>query len=73
MLTPTQAQTLKAYILADPVLSAFPHTQDGAYAIAEALKATQTVSIRPIRNPQGRLEGAVQIKADGSEVPVTIQ
>lgn len=40
MLTPTQAQTLKAYILADPVLSTFPHTQDGAYAIAEALKAT---------------------------------
>lgn len=37
------------------------------------LHSSQTVSIRPVRNKQGKLEGAVQIKADGSEVPITIQ
>ena len=38
-LTPAQQATLKAYVEADPALSQFPHTGDGAYALAEALKA----------------------------------
>ena len=37
MLTIEQAATLKAYILADPVLSAFPLNSDGSYAIADLL------------------------------------
>ena len=39
MLTPTQRQTLKAFIDADPVLSAIPNTIDGSYACAEQVNA----------------------------------
>lgn len=39
MLTPAQQATLKAYIEADGTLNALPHNSDGAFAIAEALKA----------------------------------
>ena len=38
-LTTQQQATLKAFVEADPVLSTYPHTGDGAYALAEALKA----------------------------------
>ena len=38
-LTTAQQATLKAYILGDPVLSAFPMSSDGAYEIALALNA----------------------------------
>lgn len=38
-LTPAQLVTLKAAIDADPVLSAYPNTPDGAYAIADDLNA----------------------------------
>ena len=37
MLTTQQAATLKAFILADPVLSTFPMNSDGSYAIADLL------------------------------------
>jgi hypothetical protein len=37
MLTTEQLATLKAAILADPVLAALPAGSDGAYAVAEAL------------------------------------
>lgn len=37
MLTTQQAATLKAFILADPMLSAFPMNSDGSYAIADLL------------------------------------
>jgi len=37
MLTPDQKATLKAAILADPVLNAFPNNSDGAFAIAALL------------------------------------
>ncbi len=40
MLTTQQAATLKAFILADPVLSAFPLNSDGSYAIADLLNKT---------------------------------
>ena len=36
-MTPQQLQTLKAAILADPVLSQFPANSDGSYAIADLL------------------------------------
>lgn len=36
-MTPAQLATLKAAILADPVLSAYPMTSGGSYSIAEAL------------------------------------
>ena len=36
-MTPAQQATLKAYILADATLNAFPAGSDGAYAIAELL------------------------------------
>jgi hypothetical protein len=39
-MTPQQLSTLKAYILADPVLAAYPTNSDGDYAIAEALNQT---------------------------------
>lgn len=42
MLTPAQLTTLKADILADPVLAAYPVNSDGAFAIAEAYKAETT-------------------------------
>ena len=42
MLTAVQLQTLKAAILADPVLSAFPAGSDGAYAVADALNQLAT-------------------------------
>ena len=38
-LTPAQQATLKAYIESDATLNALPHNSDGAFAIAEALKA----------------------------------
>ena len=38
MLTTVQAQTLKAFVEADATLNAIPHSYDGAYALAEALK-----------------------------------
>lgn len=38
-LTTAQQAALKAYVEADPTLSQFPHTGDGAYALADALKA----------------------------------
>lgn len=36
-LTSAQQATLKAYIAADPTLSAFPNNSDGAFAIAAAM------------------------------------
>lgn len=39
-LTTQQKQALKAYILADPVLSQFPANSDGSYAIADLLNKT---------------------------------
>jgi hypothetical protein len=41
-LTTEQADILRAYILADPVLSQKPHSSDGAYDIALALNNTYT-------------------------------
>lgn len=38
-MTPAQLQTLKAAIIADQVLSAFPNNSDGAFAIAAAINA----------------------------------
>jgi hypothetical protein len=38
-MSPEQLITLKAAILADPVLAAYPLNSDGAYAIAQALNA----------------------------------
>lgn len=38
-MTPEQLQTLKTHIANDPTLAAFPMNSDGAFAIAEALKA----------------------------------
>ena len=39
MLTTEQTPVFKAFVEADPVLNLIPHTYDGAYALAEALKA----------------------------------
>jgi hypothetical protein len=39
LLTLAQNQTLKAFILADPTLSTYPHNSDGDFAIAAALNA----------------------------------
>ena len=41
-LTPAQNATLKAYIEGDQVLSAFPNTQDGAFAIAALLNSASS-------------------------------
>ena len=38
-MTPAQLQTLGAYIAADPVLSAIPNSNDGAYEVAALLNA----------------------------------
>lgn len=38
-LTTAQQATLKTFVEADSTLNAFPHNSDGAFAIAEALKA----------------------------------
>jgi hypothetical protein len=42
MLTPSQLATLKAAILADPVLNAYPSTVDGAYDMAVFLDQPAT-------------------------------
>ena len=39
MLTTEQQATLKAFVEADPTFSLIPKTYDGAYALADALKA----------------------------------
>lgn len=39
-LTPAQLATLKAAIIADPVLNAFPQNSDGAFEIAKAMNST---------------------------------
>jgi len=39
-MTPEQQSTLKAAILADPVLAALPMNSDGAYAIADIINQT---------------------------------
>jgi hypothetical protein len=39
-MTPEQLATLKAAILADPALAAFPRNSDGAFAIAQELNKT---------------------------------
>ena len=41
-MTPQQLSTLKAYILADPVLAVKPMTMDGAYEIAEVINQVTT-------------------------------
>ena len=46
MLTVTQQATLKADILADPVLSAQPNTADGAFAIAAAYNLLASPAFR---------------------------
>lgn len=38
-LTAEQQTTLRNFVNADPTLSQFPHTGDGAYALTDALKA----------------------------------
>jgi hypothetical protein len=45
MLTPQQLQTLGAYIASQPDLSSEPNTPDGAFAIAEKLKAPSSTVV----------------------------
>lgn len=40
---------------------------------SSGLKGSQITSIRRVKGPDGRLIGAVQIRADGSETPIQIQ
>ena len=42
MLTTEQKATLKAFVEADTTLNQIPQTYDGAYALADALKAEAT-------------------------------
>lgn len=41
-MTPTQLQALKNYIVADPVLNAFPLNTDGAWFISQTINASAT-------------------------------
>ena len=42
--------------------------------INQAMEGSKVVSIRRIKDPKtGRLAGAVQIRADGTEIPIQIQ
>lgn len=41
-LTPEQQATLKAFVEADPVLSTYPHTYDGAYDLTAEMQLTAT-------------------------------
>lgn len=41
-LTPTQLAALKADIAADPILAAYPHNSDGAWAVAQAYNLAAT-------------------------------
>ena len=41
-LTTQQQATLKAFVEADATLNLIPHTQDGAWSVAEALKSAAT-------------------------------
>ena len=40
---------------------------------ADGMKGSQVVSIKRVRGPDGKLIGAVQVRADGTETPVQIQ
>lgn len=44
-----------------------------AARMESGMRAVQTVSIKPVRGADGRLVGGVQVKADGTEVPVMLQ
>ena len=61
MLTTAQNVTLKAAILADPVLNAIPNTFDGAFAIADALNllATPTFIVWRTNVPTSDVKKAV--------------
>ena len=42
-------------------------------SMGNMMDAQQTVAIKPVRGPDGKLLGGVQVKADGSEVQIQIQ
>lgn len=44
-MTPAQIATLKAAIAADPTMSAYPNTSDGAYDLAQYLNATSNPAV----------------------------
>jgi hypothetical protein len=41
--------------------------------LSSKVDAQQTVAIKPIRDANGRLAGGIQVKADGTEVPIKLQ
>jgi hypothetical protein len=40
---------------------------------ASSMKGSQVVAVKRIKGPDGRLVGGIQVRADGSEIPIHIQ
>lgn len=66
MLTPAQLAAVKANILADPVLNAFPPTTDGAFEIAAAYNLLATPDFWVWRTNVSRVEIYNQVSPDAS-------
>ena len=66
MLTPAQLTTLKADILADPILAAQPNTSDGAFAIAQAYNLAAIPVFWVWRTSVSKAEFTQQTSQDGT-------
>lgn len=65
-LTTAQLQTLKADILADPVLNAFPNNSDGAFEIAKAYNLEATPVFWVWRTQLSKREVTSNVSPDGT-------
>lgn len=63
MLTPAQQQTLKAFIVANATMAAFPKTGDGAYAVAGLLNAQASPAFTVYRSSIAPEEWGIVIQA----------
>jgi hypothetical protein len=65
-LTPSQMATIKADILADQTLNAFPNNSDGAFAIAAIYNANASPNFWVWRTSVSQLEAVTAISVDGT-------
>ena len=70
-LTTAQLQALKAAIVADATLNAFPNNGDGAFAIAAILNVTATPSYWVLRREMGKHELTQEQAVDTDGTTVT--
>lgn len=66
-LSSQQQSVLKSFVESDPVLSQYPHTADGAFAIAEALNAAATPAY-PIWRVAPEADSRAAVLAGGTQL-----